>query len=236
MKKNSMLAIIIIIIIILIGVLIYIPFSGILEYKLSNYQGKVPTESGLKNVLSHGLIKDYFKEVTVEKTDTTYQISVTLKSNTDSKIYENLEHQVAIITKVFKGVDLVTYTLAKRVYPFSKTWLNNAMIVDVTNMTLEQIETHYKNLPKTKLYLGNINGLYNIYDTNVVCDETYVKFYEDTFSTYSINCADVNNIELVNTTNISYKLLTAIERKLIMPDSLLDKGLDVIRTSKDSAK
>lgn len=224
------------IIIVLIGLLVYIPFRGAFKYKFSNYQGKVATTSNLKTVLKNSLIKDYFDQIKVTKTKDTYQISISLTKNNETDLYVNLEHQAAILVNVFKNVDLVTYNQGKRVYPFSLDWLVNALTMKPNQMTLEAIKTHYDSLPKDKIYLGNINGAYNIYDTSLVCDKNYIKFYENEFSTYELNCASVNDIELVNTANNTFKLMTALDLKLVLPDNLFGKGLDVQRTSKSSGK
>lgn len=217
MKKNIFLILIPIIIIVF---LIY-P-----KAKLSNYKDSILTSNVATKILSYGLLSDKYKEVSVNKLN----VVVILESGLYTNYYKELEHDVSLLFSLVKEIDLVTFKSGETSYSF-KFVDYDKIYQNIKNIDLNLIKNRLNNMPNNKVYLGNINGTYDLYDMSEVCEYNDFIIYENDFFKYNLKCSNVELIEVVKD-DASYKLMEALSNNLFNAEDLLNKNMNIIKIAK----
>ncbi len=231
MNKQTINTIVGFLIVIIIGV-IYLLISAKFNSKTTDNTNKIPTNANVNEVIKSSIIKNYVNVVKVLKVNKTYNITMTLNTESEFRFYTDLEHQAAILMNTFKDINAVIYTTRNIEYLFNKSDMDILFAPSVKATTLKVISDYYSSLPLDKTYLGNINNNYLIFDTSNLCNTEYEVLYETTDFIYKVKCSEVNNLILIDKNQVESKLLDALNNHVIEPEVLLNKGIDVMRVSK----
>ena len=84
------------------------------------------------------------------------------------------------------------------------------------------------------IYMGNINGKYDLFDASENCSTNLETIYEDQTSKYSISCNNINKLIVVDKNNYEVKipLKQALNDKLFNVNALSTTDLKIYKEAK----
>lgn len=153
--------------------------------------------------------------------------------NYDTEIfnYKTLEKNASILFYLLKDLKVITYKINNEIYSFDYDKI--ALIYNnFDNINISDINNRYKSKYFSSIYLGNINGQIDLFDTSDICLENYIELYQDKEFVYYITCSDIDDI-IVVADNKEYKLLDALKQNIIQIDDLFDTNIKIKKDGLD---
>lgn len=143
--------------------------------------------------------------------------------------YKTLEKNASILFYLIDGLNTINYQINDANYTF--TYDKISLIYDGYNDgDINLINDRYKNEKFSNLYLGNINGKIDLFDTSDLCLDNFLELETTDEYIYYITCSSIDSI-IVVMDDIEYDLLSALENNLIQIDDLFEINLKISRRS-----
>lgn len=153
--------------------------------------------------------------------------------NYDTEIfnYKTLEKNASILFYLLNDLKVITYKINNEIYSFDYDKI--ALIYNnFDNINISDINNRYKSKYFSSIYLGNINGQIDLFDTSDICLENYIELYQDKEFVYYITCSDIDDI-IVVADNKEYKLHDALKLNIIQIDDLFDTNIKIKKDGLD---
>lgn len=143
--------------------------------------------------------------------------------------YKTLEKNASILFYLIDGLNTINYQINDANYTF--TYDKISLIYDGYNDgDINLINDRYKDEKFSNLYLGNINGKIDLFDTSDLCLDNFLELETTDEYIYYITCSSIDSI-IVVMDDIEYGLLSALENNLIQIDDLFETNLKISRRS-----
>lgn len=139
--------------------------------------------------------------------------------------YKTLEKNSSILFYLLNDLDEIEYSMNDGNYIFYDSKIEN-IYEDFSNITIKTINKRYDTEYFSYIYLGNINGNIDIFDTSDLCLENYLELYRDDNYIYYITCSDINDVIVVDSGK-EFTLLEALDKKIILVDDLFDTNIKI---------
>ncbi len=222
--KNNIFKIILFGIITIISIFIIIKNKNVnLEIFKSTNINDINRIEKILNLLDYG--KDKFKFDINES-------SLNINYSIESFNYKTLEKNASILFYLIDGLKTINYEINGDSYIF--TYDNISLIYhNFSNTNIDNINERYKGKNFSNLYLGNINGNIDIFDTSDLCLDNYWEILTTDEYVYYITCSEIGNV-LVVKNDKEYTLLSALENEIIKIDDLFRTNLKISRRSVDN--
>lgn len=132
--------------------------------------------------------------------------------------YKTLEKNTSYLFYLINDLENIVFNIDEVKYNFN--YNNISLIYNGFKKTkISDIEKRYNNKNFNNVYLGNINGNIDLFDSSDLCIEEYKEFYEDDNYKYYITCSSLDDV-IVVIDNESYKLVDALNDKKFSIDDL----------------
>ena len=132
--------------------------------------------------------------------------------------YKTLEKNTSYLFYLINDLENIVFNIDEVKYNFN--YNNISLIYNGFKKTkISDIEKRYTNKNFNNVYLGNINGNIDLFDSSDLCIEEYKEFYEDDNYKYYITCSSLDDV-IVVIDNESYKLVDALNDKKFSIDDL----------------
>ncbi len=132
--------------------------------------------------------------------------------------YKTLEKNTSYLFYLINDLENIVFNIDETKYSFN--YNNISLIYNGFKKTkISDIEKRYNNKNFNNVYLGNINGNIDLFDSSDLCIEEYKEFYEDDNYKYYITCSSLDDV-IVVIDNESYKLVDALNDKKFSIDDL----------------
>lgn len=186
------------------------------------------TSDNVKDVTKYTHGKKHYSSFEIKGT----QLIIKVGENDVVELVKSFENDSAIFFSVIDKLQLVTYSYYDRMYNYQYEDLNAIFNYKLHSKKLFEINRYYDSLIKTKLYLGNINGIYNIYDGSGVCNGTYLELYKTSDYIYKMRCSDITKVIIVDKNSNTFNIVDALNRGLVTGDDLIKYNLDVTKEAR----
>lgn len=146
--------------------------------------------------------------------------------------YKNLEKNASILFYLINDLEFINYEINDANYAFA---YNDISLIynDFSNTDINKIKERYRGKNFSNLYLGNINGTIDIFDTSDLCLDNYWELLTTGEYTYYITCSEVDSVIVIRD-GIEYTLLSALENRIVKIDDLFKTNLKINRRSVDN--
>ena len=132
--------------------------------------------------------------------------------------YKTFEKNASYLFYLINDLENIVFNIDEVKYNFN--YNNISLIYNGFKKTkISDIEKRYTNKNFNNVYLGNINGNIDLFDSSDLCIEEYKEFYEDDNYKYYITCSSLDDV-IVVIDNESYKLVDALNDKKFSIDDL----------------
>ena len=132
--------------------------------------------------------------------------------------YKTFEKNASYLFYLINDLENIVFNIDETKYSFN--YNNISLIYNGFKKTkISDIEKRYNNKNFNNVYLGNINGNIDLFDSSDLCIEEYKEFYEDDNYKYYITCSSLDDV-IVVIDNESYKLVDALNDKKFSIDDL----------------
>lgn len=132
--------------------------------------------------------------------------------------YKTLEKNTSYLFYLINDLENIVFNIDETKYSFN--YNNISLIYNGFKKTkISDIEKRYNNKNFNNVYLGNINGNIDLFDSSDLCIEEYKEFYENDNYKYYITCSSLDDV-IVVIDNESYKLVDALNDKKFSIDDL----------------
>ena len=165
-----------------------------------------------------------------------YKIEITLKDSDDYyNYYKNLEEDASVLFNSLKKLNTVVFKVNSKEYTFefnhiNSIYNNNLKINDYSPIYIRYADNMFEDY----IYMGNINGKYDLFDASENCSTNLETIYEDQTSKYSISCNNINKLIVVDKNNYEVKipLKQALNDKLFNVNALSTTDLKIYKEAK----
>lgn len=143
--------------------------------------------------------------------------------------YKTLEKNASILFYLIADLKAINYEVNGTSYSFN--YDNISLIYNgFSNTDIDKINKRYKGKYFSNIYLGNINGNVDIFDTSDLCLDNYWEVLTTDDYVYYITCSEIDSV-IVVVDNIEYNLLVALENEIIQIEDLFKTNLKINRRS-----
>lgn len=146
--------------------------------------------------------------------------------------YKTLEKNASILFYLIDDLKFINYEINDDNYSFSYDKIS-LIYNNFNDIRINDINGRYKDKNFSYLYLGNINGNIDIFDTSDLCLDNYWELSTTDEYVYYITCSEIGNVIVVKD-GIEYNLLSALEKGLVKIDDLFETNLKINRRSIDN--
>lgn len=143
--------------------------------------------------------------------------------------YKTLEKNASIMFYLIDDLNTINYQINDDNYTFIYDDIS-LIYHDFSNIDIDKINKRYEGKYFSYLYLGNINGNIDIFDTSDLCLDNYWEVLTADDYVYYITCSEIDSV-IVVVDNIEYNLLVALENEIIQVDDLFKTNLKISRRS-----
>jgi hypothetical protein len=190
-----------------------------LNTSLENYKNTYLVEtSKIETILKKLEYKEYLGSIK------TNENGITINYDMESYEYHNLEKNSAILFYLINDLKETNFIIADETINFKK----EDILKIFKKLSLKGIEVRYKGKNFEKMYLGNINGKYDVFDYSDICLQNKVEIYQDEEFTYYASCTSAENLHVVSKEK-NYNLTEALEEKIITITDLEQVRLTIIK-------
>ena len=146
--------------------------------------------------------------------------------------YKTFEKNASYLFYLINDLENIVFNIDETKYSFN--YNNISLIYNGFKKTkISDIEKRYNNKNFNNVYLGNINGNIDLFDSSDLCIEEYKEFYEDDNYKYYITCSSLDDV-IVVIDNESYKLVDALNDKKFSIDDLFKINVKLIKEVKNN--
>lgn len=138
--------------------------------------------------------------------------------------YHVLEKNASILFYLINDVEEIVFFTNDNEYVFKR----EEILSIYKNINIKSINRRYENEYFDNLYLGNINGDVDIFDTSELCVESYNKLFQTSEYTYYITCASIDEVVVVKEKK-EYLLKEALEKNIISVDDLFKTNIKITK-------
>ncbi len=151
--------------------------------------------------------------------------SLNINYTTELVNYKNLEKNASILFYLISDLKIINYKIGAETYSFRYDKI--ALIYnDFIDINIDKINKRYTNKNFSKVYLGNIGGKIDLFDTSDLCLDNYIELLRNDEFVYHITCSSIDSVIVVND-NREYKLLESLEKGIINIDDLMNVNLKI---------
>lgn len=222
--KNNYLKIILSLIIVIISIIF------VIQTKDSNLEifknTSISDNSKIEKIL---YLLDYGKE---KFTFDINKNSLNIKYSIESFNYKTLEKNASILFYLIDDLKIINYEIGEKNYSFVYDDIS-LIYNDFNDIDISIINERYNGENFSNLYLGNINGNVDIFDTSDLCLDNDFELLTTEEYVYYITCSEVDSIMVISS-NKKYTLLSALENKIIKIDDLFKTNLQIGRRRIDN--
>ena len=148
--------------------------------------------------------------------------------------YEILERNSSILFYLIEDLDYLNYSIGNEKYLFEREQIEK-IYSSFKEIDINDINERYEKSSFEHTYLGNIDGIYDLFDISALCLEKLEKIYQDDNYVYYISCSSLESIVLISNNN-QYELSDALEQKLIKVDDLFKTNIKISKEGIDSSE
>lgn len=148
--------------------------------------------------------------------------------------YEILEKNSSILFYLIEDLDELNFSLNGEKFSFNRDEIEK-IYRSFEDINIKFINNRYENVLFENTYLGNIDGVYDVFDVSELCLEKMEQIYQDDVFSYYISCSSLNDLILVSN-NKQYKLADALEQKMITIDDLFKTNIKISKVGLDSSE
>jgi hypothetical protein len=148
------------VLLIAVTLLLLFPNHKLIDYKNSSLDIKT-----VNSILKYGELYDKYENVTIDNLN----INIDLVSGLYTNNYKKLEYDASILFSLIKDINKVTFSNDSNTYIFEFATYDKLFNV-VKNADLSTLKSRLDNMSTDKIYLGNINGIYDLYDKSEACE------------------------------------------------------------------
>lgn len=170
-------------------------------------------EEAISNIMKNLNGKDYILKYNVDNNKVLiieYQYDVLLLD-----AYKIMEEDAAIIFNLVEDIKTITYRFNNENYSFYYDNLNNIFDNKIKEYSLKTIKERYNSEKFNYAYLGNINGLYDLFDESTLCSKELDVIYEDNKYRYLVSCSQIDYLYLIDKDNNKILLKEAIKNNIV---------------------
>lgn len=138
--------------------------------------------------------------------------------------YHVLEKNSSILFYLIDDVEEIVFLMNDNEYVFKR----KDILSIYDDINIKNINKRYENEHFESLYLGNINGDVDIFDTSELCVESYNKLLQTSDYTYYITCASIDEVIVVKGQK-EYLLRDAIDKSIISVDDLFKTNIKITK-------
>lgn len=149
---------------------------------------------------------------------------VKITYNNEFYKYHILEKNASILFYLIDDVEEIVFFMSDNEYVFKR---KNILSI-YNDINIKSINERYENEYFDNLYLGNINGEVDIFDTSELCVESYNKLLQTSDYIYYITCASIDEV-IVLKENKEYLLKDAIDKSIISVDDLFKTNIKITK-------
>lgn len=190
--------------------------------KLEQYRDSYSyNEKAISNIINNLDSKDYIIKFNVENTNNLPIIVMDYKENVLLiDVYKVMEEDASIIFNLVKDIKTITYRFNNESYSFYYDEINKIFDNKIKDYHLEAIKERYKDEKFNNAYLGNINGLYDLFDESTICSKELDSIYEDNNYKYLVSCSQIDYLYLIDNEDNRILLKDAINNNIITINDL----------------
>ncbi len=151
--------------------------------------------------------------------------SLNINYTTELVNYKNLEKNASILFYLVKDLRIINYKIGEQIYSFKYDKI--ALIYnDFIDINIDKINKRYENKNFSNMYLGNIGGKSDLFDTSDLCLDNDIELLRNDEFVYYITCSEIDSVIVVNN-NKEYKLLESLEEGIVNIEDLMDTNLKI---------
>ena len=198
--------------------------------KLEQYRDSYSSDqSAITNILNMLDSKVYMTNFKVES------LAIVINYNDDvilTDVYKTMEEDAAILFSLVKDIEKVGYHFDEKDYHFNYDDINKIFDNKIKEYKLETIKGRYKEARFDSTYLGNINGIYDLFDESTLCSTELGAIYEDNNYKYLVSCSQIDYLYLIDNEDNKLLLKDAIKNNIITVSDLSNTILTVHKEKK----
>lgn len=215
--------------IILTGILVVLTI--LIVIKINGNTLEVFKDTSISNKTS---IEKIIRLLDYDRSKYTFDIaenSLDINYTTELVNYKNLEKNASILFYLVNDLKIINYKIGDKTYSFKydKIALIYNNFVDIN---IDKINKRYTSENFSNVYLGNIDGKTDLFDTSDLCLDNDIELLRNAEFVYFITCSDIDSVIVVND-NKEYKLLDALDKNIINAQDLMETNLKI---SKEKVK
>lgn len=151
--------------------------------------------------------------------------NININYETERVNYKDLEKNASILFYLINSLHTVNYQINDQNYMFNYDKVS-LIYDDFKDTDIKKINERYKNKYFSQIYLGNINGEFDLFDISEVCLDNYIELARNKDYVYYITCSSLDSVIVING-NIEYTLLEALGKDIINVDDLMNINLKI---------
>ncbi|MCI9434884.1 MAG: hypothetical protein HFI86_06420 [Bacilli bacterium] len=151
--------------------------------------------------------------------------NININYETERVNYKDLEKNASILFYLINGLHTINYQINDQNYMFNYDKVS-LIYDDFKDTDIKKINERYKNKYFSQIYLGNINGEFDLFDISEVCLDNYIELARNKDYVYYITCSSLDSVIVING-NIEYTLLEALGKDIINVDDLMNINLKI---------
>lgn len=151
--------------------------------------------------------------------------NININYETERVNYKDLEKNASVLFYLVNGLHTINYQINDQDYMFNYDKVS-LIYDDFKDTDIKKINERYKNKYFSQIYLGNINGEFDLFDISEVCLDNYIELARNKDYVYYITCSSLDSVIVING-NIEYTLLEALGKDIINVDDLMNINLKI---------
>jgi hypothetical protein len=204
--------------------------------KLEQYKETyVSDKNTVSEILDNLDSKNHMIDFSISSNLKPFSITINYTDSIDNTLYKTMEEDAAILFNLIKDVELVSYYMNDQTYNFYYEDINKIYDDSIKNKPLSEIKLRYKtglfNDPYVT-YLGNIDGIYELFDESTFCSGEVEVVAEDDNYYYSLSCTQIDYLYLVDKSDNKYYIRSAIQDNVVSIQQLLKTNLKIYKEKK----
>lgn len=152
--------------------------------------------------------------------------NININYETERVNYKDLEKNASVLFYLVNGLHTINYQINDQDYMFNYDKVS-LIYDDFKDTDIKKINERYKNKYFSQIYLGNINGEFDLFDISEVCLDNYIELARNKDYVYYITCSSLDSVIVINNGNIEYTLLEALGKDIINVDDLMNINLKI---------
>lgn len=189
------------------------------------FAGDASKVVSLIDVLDSG---KYRETILLETKKDPIELVITYKDEIIFNEYKIMEKDSALLLRLISNLGIVTFNYGDKTYSFSTDYLNKIYNENIKEISIDNIlqryEKEYLN-SEDYIYLGNVDGKYEIFDESFYCSDELEIIHEDDENNYLISCSQVDSIFVIDTESNKYTIKEILNNGIILPKDILKTNL-----------